>query len=320
MSDALQLPVRIGTRGSPLALAQAEEVRARLLAAHPGLNAGQIEIQVIRTTGDAVQDRPLSEIGGKGLFTKEIEEALLEGRIDLAVHSMKDMPTILPDGLAVICLLEREDPRDALICTKAGTISALPAGAVIGTSSLRRQAQLLNVRPDLRIIPYRGNVETRLAKLNAGEVDATLLAAAGLKRLGLANIPATLIEAGEILPAPAQGAIGIEARLNDAATARLLAPVNHSPTEYRIRAERAFLAALDGSCRTPIAALAEILPDGSLHLRGQIIRPDGVQVLETVRDGALADASRMGFDAGIELRQRGGDDFFSAPPAAKPGP
>ena len=314
MLDALQLPVRIGTRGSPLALAQAEETRARLLAAHPGLGAAQVEIQVIRTTGDRVQDRPLSEIGGKGLFTREIEEALLARDIDIAVHSMKDMPTMLPDGLAIVCLLQREDPCDVLISPKAASIKELPMGARVGTSSLRRQALLLRLRPDLRVAPFRGNVETRLAKLDAGAVDATLLALAGLKRLGLAGINTSVVQPDEMLPAVAQGAIGIEARINDAPVARLLAPLNHPPTEYCVRAERAFLAALDGSCRTPIAALAQIMPDGKLHLRGQIVKPDGTQLFEAVRDGSLADASRMGFDAGVELRMRGGDDFFTASP------
>jgi len=314
MLDALQLPVRIGTRGSPLALAQAEETRARLLAAHPGLSAAQVEIQVIRTTGDRVQDRPLSEIGGKGLFTREIEEALLARHIDIAVHSMKDMPTVLPDGLAIVCLLQREDPCDVLISPKATSIKELPQGAAVGTSSLRRQALLLRARPDLRVVPFRGNVETRLAKLDAGEVDATLLALAGLKRLGLAGVTTSVIPTSEMLPAVAQGAIGIEARIDDAPVARLLAPLNHPSTEYCVRAERAFLAALDGSCRTPIAALAQIMPNGKLHLRGQIVKPDGTQLFEAVRDGSLADASRMGFDAGVELRVRGGDDFFTALP------
>lgn len=314
MLDALQLPVRIGTRGSPLALSQAEEARARLLAAHPGLSAAQVEIQVIRTTGDRVQDRPLSEIGGKGLFTKEIEEALLARQIDIAVHSMKDMPTVLPDGLAIVCLLQREDPRDALISPKATSIQELPQGATVGTSSLRRQALLLRARPDLRIVQYRGNVETRLAKLDAGAVDAILLAMAGLKRLGLIGITTFAIQPDEMLPAVAQGAIGIEARTGDEPIAHLLAPLNHPSTEYCVRAERAFLAALDGSCRTPIAALAQIMPNGKLHLRGQIVKPDGTQLFEAMRDGMLADASRMGFDAGVELRMRGGDDFFTASP------
>lgn len=312
MPSVLRHPIRIGTRGSPLALAQANETQARLLAAHPQLDPAQIEIEIIRTSGDQIQDRPLSEIGGKGLFTKEIEEALLAGRIHLAVHSMKDMPTILPDGLAILCLLEREDPRDALISLKAGCIRDLPRAAVIGTSSLRRQALLLRTRPDLKVVGLRGNVQTRLAKLDAGQVDATLLAVAGLRRLGIHPQGSSMLSTEEMLPAVAQGAIGIEARENDAEMARLLQPLNHPSTEYCVRAERALLAALDGSCRTPIAALAEIHPDGRLRLRGQIVKPDGSQLFEAVREGALADAVRMGFDAGLELRRKGGADFFAA--------
>lgn len=312
MRDALHRSIRIGTRGSPLALAQAQETRARLLGAHPGLSAAQVEIQIIRTTGDRVQDRPLSEIGGKGLFTKEIEEALLAKQIDLAVHSMKDMPTQLPGGLAIICLLPREDPRDVLISSKAAFLGELPLGATVGTSSLRRQALVLRARPDLRVVAFRGNVDTRLAKLDAGDVDATLLALAGLRRLGMEGVTASPVSVEEMLPAVAQGAIGIEARVDDARIAGLLRPLNHLPTEYCVNAERAFLAALDGSCRTPLAALAEMLPAGRLRIRGQIIKPDGSQLFEASREGMLADAARMGFDAGTELRMRGGDDFFIA--------
>lgn len=314
MPDALQFPVRIGTRGSPLALAQAEETRARLLAAHPGLSAAHVEIQVIRTTGDRVQDRPLSEIGGKGLFTKEIEEALLAKQIDLAVHSMKDMPTQLPSGLAIICLLQREDPRDVLICSSAASLEALPLGATVGTSSMRRQALVLHARPDLRVVAFRGNVETRLAKLDAGDVDATLLALAGLRRLGLEGVTASPLSVEQMLPAVAQGAIGIEARMDDARITQMLRPLNHLSTEYCVNAERSFLSALDGSCRTPLAALAEMLPAGRMRIRGQIVKPDGSQLFEASREGMLADAARMGFDAGIELRKRGGDDFFSTSP------
>lgn len=310
MPETGRKPIRIGTRGSPLALAQTEEVRTLLLAAHGDLVPADIEIRIIRTTGDQVQDRPLSDIGGKGLFTKEIEEALLEKRIDLAVHSMKDMPAILPDGLSIQCLLRREDPRDAFISHRAASLAQLAHGARIGTSSLRRQAQLRRARPGLVIVPLRGNVHTRLAKLASGEMDATILAFAGLRRLGMTEAAASVIEIDEMLPAAAQGAIGIEARKGDEDAGRLLHPLNHPPTEYAVRAERAFLAALDGSCHTPIAALAEISPDGQLRLRGQVIRPDGSLSLETAREGAIADAARMGFDAGLELRKRGGDDFF----------
>lgn len=313
MPETGRKPIRIGTRGSPLALAQTEEFRDRLLAAHGDLSAGDIEIRIIRTTGDRIQDRPLSDIGGKGLFTKEIEEALLEGRIDLAVHSMKDMPTLLPDGLSIPCLLPREDPRDAFISHRAASLAGLAGGAVVGTSSLRRQAQLKLLRPDLVIAPLRGNVQTRLARLAAGDMDATILAFAGLRRLGMGEAATAVIGAREMLPAVAQGTIGIEARGNDAFAALLLRPLHHLSTEYTVSAERAFLAALDGSCRTPIAALAEILPDGQIRLRGQILRADGSQILETERLGAVADAARMGFDAGMELRRRGGDDFFTQP-------
>ncbi|HBA41398.1 MAG TPA: hydroxymethylbilane synthase [Alphaproteobacteria bacterium] len=307
-----QLPIRIGTRGSELALAQAHETRNRLLHAHPVLTAADIDIQVIRTTGDKVQNRPLSEIGGKGLFTKEIEDALLAGTLDLAVHSMKDMPTEFPAGLGIVCLLEREHPGDAFISPKAATIAALPQGAVVGSSSLRRQAILLRERPDLKVVMYRGNVGTRLAKLAAGEVDATLLAAAGLHRLELQSHITSIVPYSQMLPAVAQGAIGIEIALADTEMAELLAPLNHRETEIRVSAERAFLAALDGSCKTPIAALAELNDDGQVLFRGQIIRPDGSETLEAVRTGAPEMAAMLGRDAGEELRRKGGKAFFDA--------
>ncbi|MEE8535665.1 MAG: hydroxymethylbilane synthase, partial [Kiloniellales bacterium] len=293
-------PLRIGTRGSPLALAQAHETRDRLMAAH-ALPDSAFEIVVIKTTGDRVTDRPLSEIGGKGLFTKEIEEALLAGAIDIAVHSMKDMPTVLPPGLAVACLLAREDVRDAFVSLTHASLAEMPAGAVVGTSSLRRRAQLLNHRPDLRVVEFRGNVQTRLRKLADGVAEATFLACAGLRRLGRAEIIRAAIAPDEMLPAVAQGAIGIEARSDDAAAEALLAPINDAPTTTRLAAERAFLAALDGSCRTPIGGLAEIADDG-LRFRGEIIRPDGSQRLATERRGPLADAVAMGADAAEELR------------------
>ena len=312
MPGARQSLIRIGTRGSPLALAQANETRTRLLAAHADLLPAQVEIKVIRTTGDNEQQRLLSEIGGKGLFTKEIEDALLAGEIDLAVHSMKDMPTQLPDGLVIICLLERQDPRDTLICAHAASLSELAKGAVVGSASLRRQALLLRARPDLKIAVLRGNVETRLAKVDHGKLDATVLAVAGLHRLGLEARAAKIIPVTEMLPAVAQGAIGIEARCNDTAIANLLAPLNHLPTEYAVRCERAFLAALDGSCRTPIAALAEISADGGLNLHGLIVRPDGSELFEALRSGSAGDGERMGRDAGEELRARAGEGFFSS--------
>jgi hydroxymethylbilane synthase len=303
----------IGTRSSPLALAQANEVRVRLAAAHGDLAAPDaIAIAVIRTTGDMVRDRTLAAIGGKGLFTKEIEEALLAGAIDLAVHSMKDVTTWLPAGLAIGAVLEREDPRDAFFSPHARTLAELPAGAVVGTASLRRQAQVLHARPDLRVVPLRGNVETRLKKLADGAVDATLLAIAGLKRLGLADRATSVVDTETMLPAVAQGAIGIEIRERDQRVRRWLDPVNHPPSAARVAAERAFLGALDGSCKTPIAALAEIAA-GDLVLRGMIIRPDGTELHETARRGPVAAGEAMGKDAGEELRGRAGDGFFDLP-------
>jgi hydroxymethylbilane synthase len=252
-------PLRIGTRGSPMALIQARMVRDRLAAAHRDLAASDaLEIVIIRTTGDRVQDRPLYEIGGKGLFTKEIEEALIAGAIDLAVHSMKDVATWLPAGLDIVCLLPRDDPRDAFLSPRAKTLRALPHGAILGTASPRRAAQALNLRPDLRIVPLRGNAGTRIAKLAAGECDATLLSLAGLRRIGQEGAATSILSTDEMLPAPAQGAIGVECRIDDQRTRGLLAPLHDVEAEYRITAERALLAALDGSCRTPIAALAEL--------------------------------------------------------------
>jgi hydroxymethylbilane synthase len=302
--------LRIGTRGSPLALAQAHEVRGRLGAAFPELAAADaVAIVVIRTTGDAVTDRTLAAIGGKGLFTKEIEQALLDGAVDLAVHSMKDVPTVQPDGLIVDAFLPREDPRDALFGA-AASLAALPAGAVVGTASLRRQAQILALRPDLKIVPFRGNVETRLQKLAAGVVDATLLAVAGLKRLGQEARIGAVLSPDEMLPAVAQGAIGLERRLADAQTERYLAALNDVPTATRVAAERGALAELDGSCRTPIAALAEFDDHGRIRLRALVLRPDGSEHYATERHGPAADAAAMGRDAGIELRGRAGPGFF----------
>ena len=304
-------PVRIGTRGSPLALAQAHETRDRLRAAH-GLPETAFEIVVIKTTGDKVLDRPLSEIGGKGLFTKEIEEALLDGSIHLAVHSMKDMPTEQPDGLALTAYLPREDVRDAFVSTRhEGGLAALPQGATVGSSSLRRRAQLLNRRPDLQVVEFRGNVQTRLRKLNDGVAEATFLAVAGLRRLGMDDLVRDPIPTDDMLPAVAQGAIGIEQRADDAAVSALLAPLNDGPTALRLAAERAFLAGLDGSCRTPIGGLAELHGD-RLRFRGEILRPDGSQRHATEREGPAADAARLGADAAAELRARGGPGFFKA--------
>jgi hydroxymethylbilane synthase len=305
-------PIRIGTRGSPLALVQARMVRDGLAAAHADLG-GPDDIQVvpIKTTGDAVQDRKLMEIGGKGLFTKEIEEALLDGRIDCAVHSMKDMPTWLPAGLVIGAMLAREDARDALFARTGTRIAELPRGATVGTASLRRQAQLLALRPDLQVVPLRGNVETRLRKLAAGEADATLLAVAGLKRLGLLDKASAIIDSGEILPAVGQGAIGIEMRADDARLRALLAPLDHRATTLCVSAERACLAELDGSCHTPIAAYAELAADGrSLRLRSLIALPDGTAVHRDEREGPAADPVALGRAAGKRLKAAAEPEFF----------
>ena len=302
--------LRLGTRGSPLALAQAEQVKARLAEAWPELaERGAVAVEVIRTTGDRIQDRPLAEAGGKGLFTKEIEEALLAGTIDLAVHSMKDLPTVIPDGLEIACLLPREDPRDALIAGVT-SLADLPQGAVVGTSSLRRKAQLLARRRDLKVVDFRGNVDTRLRKIERGEAQATLLALAGLKRLGLERKASAILATEEILPAAAQGAIGLETRTGDARVRDLLTPLNHAPTSRAVAAERALLSVLDGSCRTPIAALAVGRTFGRLRLDALIAKTDGSQVLRTAREGPEGDAAEMGRDAGEELRTEGGADFF----------
>jgi hydroxymethylbilane synthase len=307
----------IATRGSPLALAQSEFVRGLLMRQKPDLT---IDLMRIRTTGDRFLDRSLANIGGKGLFTKELDEALLAGTADLAVHSMKDMPSHMPAGLVIAGVLEREDPRDVFIARDGGGPKDLPSGARIGTSSLRRAAQMRHARPDLKIVPFRGNVETRLRKMRDGEADATLLALAGLRRLGLAkgdSYPGGVtLSTDEMLPAPAQGAIGIVCRENDSALRATIAALNHEPTAIAVTAERAALAALDGSCRTPIAALAT-LAGGGLSLRVAIFTPDGGRLLETSRDGAVADAERLGHDAGSELRARGGPGFFDAADAAK---
>ena len=300
-------PLRIGTRGSPLALAQAHETRDRLRRAH-ALPEDAFEVVVIKVTGDAVQDRALSEIGGKGLFTKEIEDALIEGTIDIAVHSMKDMPTVLPAGLAIPCLLPREDVRDAFISPHHRGIADLPRGAVVGSSSLRRRAQLLNRRPDLRVVEFRGNVQTRMRKLDEGVADATFLASAGLNRLG--HPVETVIEPEEMLPAVSQGAIGIETREGDADTLTLLAPIHHGATATQLAAERRFLYGLDGSCRTPIAGLA-VIEGEEMWLRGEIVRPDGSERLATERRGPVSDAAAMGADAADELRAKGGTGFFT---------
>ncbi len=301
--------MRIGSRGSPLALVQAREVLRRLSAAC-GLAADEIEIRIIRTSGDTIVDRPLAEIGGKGLFTKEIEEALLSGAIDLAVHSSKDMPTMLPTGLVLSAFLPREDARDAFISRKAKTLRELPKAALVGTASLRRQALVKRLRPDLQVVPLRGNVETRLRKLEAGDVHATLLAVAGLKRLGLLSAATTLLEIDEFLPAIGQGAIGIETRAADDATRTLVARVNDADTATALAAERAFLAVLDGSCRTPIAGHARV-SEGVVRFRGMIAKPDGSAAFEVLREGRSDEAAALGADAAGELKRRAGADFFA---------
>jgi hydroxymethylbilane synthase len=302
--------LRIGTRGSPLALAQAREVRRRLAAVHRDLGEEDVaEIVVIRTTGDRIQSGPLADIGGKGLFTKEIEDALLSRTVDVAVHSMKDLPTRLPDGLIIAGLPPREDPRDALVSAKASSLAGLTEAAVVGTCSLRRRALLLARRPDLRVVPLRGNVDTRLRKLADGEVDATLLAIAGLRRLGRADAAAAVLEPEEFLPAVCQGAIGIECRADDRDMCERLAAITDPATRTCVAAERALLAGLDGSCRTPIAALAVVEAD-RVWLRAQIAWPDGSRSLGAERRGPASDAEALGDDAARELRGRGGPDFF----------
>lgn len=302
-------PLKIGTRGSALALAQAHETRARLMAAHD-LPAEAFEIVVIKTTGDRVTDRPLKDIGGKGLFTREIEDALSASQIDIAVHSMKDMPTVQPDGLIIDCLLPREDVRDAFVSPHHGSIADLPQGAVVGSSSLRRRAQLAYRRPDLKLVEFRGNVQTRLQKLEDGVAVATFLAMAGLARLDLLQVARGPIDPQDMLPAVAQGAIGVERREDDDDVAQLLHPIHDIETGQRIIAERAFLARLDGSCQTPIAGLAEIY-DGQLILQGEILRPDGSEAIRARREGEIADGVAIGVDLADELLSRAGPGFLA---------
>ncbi|MGD0187185.1 MAG: hydroxymethylbilane synthase [Roseiarcus sp.] len=292
----------LGTRGSPLALAQAHETR-RLLARAHGWDEGAIALEIIRTSGDMIQDRPLAEAGGKGLFTKEIDAALLEGRIDAAVHSAKDLPTLLPEGVAIAGFLEREDVRDALISAVADSILALPQGARLGAASLRRQAQARRLRPDLRIELLRGNVETRLRKAESKEIDATLLALAGLKRLGFAHRARAILDIETFLPAVGQGAIALTAQTRDARAHAALAPIVHAETGIALTAERAFLAELEGSCRTPIAGHARLI-GGALVLVGQVLREDGSESFDVRATGAPADAERLGTQAGRDLAGR----------------
>jgi len=301
--------LKIGTRGSPLALAQATITRDLLIRS--GLIAEDaIETVIIKTSGDRIQDRSLADIGGKALFTKEIEEALSDGRIDMAVHSLKDLPAWMPDGLGVAAVLPRADPRDALLSPVATSIDTLPKGARIGTSGPRRKALLLNRRPDLNIVDFRGNVGTRLAKLAAGEVDGTMLAVAGMARLG---VEATYypIDPAEMLPAACQGAIGLEIRLNDDWARSLCDAVNHPESAVAVAAERAFLAELDGSCRTPIAAFATIA-GAEVRLKGLVARPDGTAIVRIEEQAATADAARLGAEAGRRIKADMPPDFFIA--------
>ncbi|MBW7920722.1 MAG: hydroxymethylbilane synthase [Rubellimicrobium sp.] len=302
-------PLRIGTRGSPLALAQAHEVRDRICKAFT-LDKDQFEIVVIKVAGDMMQDRPLNALGGKGLFTREIEDALLDGEIDMAVHSMKDMPVEQPDGLYLNCFLPREDPRDAFVSLKYDRLADLPQGAVVGTSSVRRRAQLLAARPDLQVVEFRGNVQTRLRKLEEGVADATLLAMAGLNRLGRADVVREAIDPEVMLPAVGQGVIGVEYRWEDEESEYLLEGISDYDTSTRLAAERAFLEALDGSCQTPIAALAELLPDDTVRLRGQILRPDGSASFADELTGSVEDVDALGDILAKRLLRLAGPGFF----------
>ena len=301
-------PLKIGTRGSPLALAQAHETRARLSQAFD-LEESCFEIIVIKTTGDRVLDRPLKEIGGKGLFTREIEDDLLSGQIDIAVHSMKDMPTEQPTGLILDTYLPREDVRDAFVSLTKNSMDALEAGQKLGSSSLRRKAQLMLARPDLEVVEFRGNVQTRLKKLEDGVADATFLAAAGLNRLGLSHIAKSFLDPDVMLPAVAQGAIGIERRSEDARVAEILSAIHDTPTGQRLAAERAFLRGLDGSCETPIAGLAE-LNGSTLRLRGEVLRPDGSEAINDDQSCPIEDAEKLGTEMAIKILNSTPNNFF----------
>jgi hydroxymethylbilane synthase len=292
-----------------MALRQTTIIRDRLVAAHPELaEAGAVEIVTIRTTGDRVQDRLLAEIGGKGLFAKEIEEALLAGSIDLAVHSLKDMETWLPDGLVIACVPPREDPRDAFVSASGASLASLARGATVGTASLRRQAQLLRYRPDLSIVPIRGNVNTRLRKMEAGEVDALVLALCGLERLDLSGRATEVLPREIMLPAVGQGALGLECRTADEVVHQLVEPLHDPISAACVAAERAMLGALDGSCRTPIAGLADTNGD-RLTIEGLLLNEDGSSEIRGRREGQIGDAEALGAAFGQELRRRAGPDF-----------
>ena len=301
-------PLRIGTRGSPLALAQAYETRRRLTEALD-VTEDSFEIVVISTSGDRILDRPLKEVGGKGLFTKEIEQEMLDGKIDIAVHSMKDMPVEQPDGLMLGCYLPREDVRDAFVSSHFNNVSDLPSGSKVGTSSLRRKAQLKFFRPDLEVVEFRGNVQTRLKKLSDGVASCTFLAMAGLNRLGLADVAQSAINPSEMLPAIAQGAIGIEWREADKKTADILKKIHHEETAQQINAERAFLAELDGSCQTPIAGLATI-EGSSLKLTGQVLRTDGSDSISETASSNIEDGPELGRELAQKILAQAGPNFF----------
>ncbi len=301
-------PLNIGTRGSPLALAQAYETRERLARAFD-LPFEAFNIVVISTTGDRIIDRPLKEIGGKGLFTREIEQAMLDGSIDIAVHSMKDMPVAQPEGLLLDTYLPREDVRDAFISMNTATLADLPVGAVVGTSSLRRQAQLKLKRPDLNVVEFRGNLQTRLKKLGDKVAEATFLAMAGLNRLKMDEVPRTAIDVEDMLPAIAQGAIGIERRADDTRSADMLTAIHDIPTGQRLTAERAFLAALDGSCETPIGGLS-ILNGGFMRLRGEVLRPDGLDAITDDVTVLIEDGPAAGREMAAKMLEKAGDGFF----------
>ncbi len=315
-AESVQTRLRIGTRGSALALVQTRAVIAALAKAHEWTreeSAAKTEIIPIKTTGDRVQDRSLADIGGKGLFAKEIEESLLAGEIDCAVHSLKDMPATLPQGLLIDCVLPREDPRDAFISKVAASLEDLPIGAVVGTSSVRRQAFLLNTRSDLKIVNFRGNVDTRLKRISEDQVAATILALAGLKRLGVEHNARKIFSEAEMLPAVAQGAIGIELRENDSAVRTAFASINQREAALAVTLERAFLAVLDGSCKTPIAGLAKWLNPTTISFQGCVLTPDGRTRFDVTRTAAISsakEATDLGLDAGTELLKRAGRSFF----------
>jgi len=312
LSEGDAKPLRIGTRGSPLALAQAYETRRRLQENFPELKEdGALEICVMKTQGDMILDKSLMELGGKGLFTKELDTALLGDEVDICVHSMKDVPTWLPEGTILPCNLPREDTNDAFI-HKDGSVKSieeLPDNSVIGTASLRRQAQIMAKNPTLKCVNFRGNVQTRLRKLDDGVVDATLLAIAGLKRMDMDGCATAVLDWDEMLPAVAQGAIGIQCRENDERSQKYLSALNHPDTKACVDCERAFLEALDGNCKTPIAGQARII-DGKIKFRGLIAMPDGSQKFETESEGAIEDGKEIGRKAGEKLKEEAGDKFF----------